>query len=186
MQSNQVNLIDFGLAKAFRNARTRLHIPFQDKKGLLGNPCYCSVNTHLGIEPTRCDDLESLAYVLIYFLRGSLPWQGLETDRKEDNDRIMELKKSTDILCHDLPKEFILFLNYTRALRFDEKPNYQYLSSLFCDLSTGEDQCGHTFEWSALSIDGRHWRSFDSQVVIVEPRGSKRTNAKIPLVSERR
>jgi casein kinase I family protein HRR25 len=91
----------------------------------------------LGIENSRHDDLESLAYVFIYFLQGSLPWQSLENATKAWNyQQIMKRKRTipTNALCHGLPDEFGIFLDYTRALKFDDRPDYPYLCKLFCDL----------------------------------------------------
>ncbi|KAG6901860.1 casein kinase I [Termitomyces sp. Mi166 len=151
-RGNQVNVIDFGLAKKFRDPKTHLHIPYRENKNLTGTARYTSINTHLGVEQARRDDLESLAYVLMYFLRGSLPWQGLKAaTKKQKYDRIMEKKMTTptDLLCRGFPNEFGIFLNYTRALRFDDKPDYSYLRKLFRDLFVREGyQYDYVFDWS--------------------------------------
>ena len=110
-------------------------------------------NTEIRIpEQARRDDLESLAYVLMYFLRGALPWQGLKAaTKKQKYDRIMEKKMTTptDLLCRGFPNEFGIFLNYCRALRFDDKPDYSYLRKLFRDLFIREGyQYDYVFDWS--------------------------------------
>ena len=151
-RGSQVNVIDFGLAKKFRDPRTHLHIPYRENKNLTGTARYASINTHLGIEQSRRDDLESLGYVLIYFCRGSLPWQGLKAATKRQKyDRIMEKKMSTpaDLLGRGLPVEFVHYLNYTRSLRFEDKPDYTYLRRLFRDLFVREGyKYDYVFDWA--------------------------------------
>ena len=103
-------------------------------------------------EQARRSDLESLAYVLMYFLRGQLLWQGLKAaTKKQKYDRIMEKKMTTptEVLCRGFPNEFAIYLNYTRSLRFDDKPDYSYLRKIFRDLFVREGfQYDYVFDWT--------------------------------------
>uniref|UniRef100_A0A2P2M2Q5 Casein kinase n=1 Tax=Rhizophora mucronata TaxID=61149 RepID=A0A2P2M2Q5_RHIMU len=126
----------------------------RENKNLTGTARYASMNTHLGIEQSRRDDLESLGYVLVYFLRGSLPWQGLKAGtKKQKYEKISEKKVSTSIeaLCRGYPTEFASYFHYCRSLRFDDKPDYAYLKRLFRDLFIREGfQFDYVFDWTIL------------------------------------
>lgn len=128
-RQNTVFIIDFGLAKRYLQ-KDGHHIPYKENKSLTGTARYASINTHIGIEQSRRDDMESLGYVLIYFLKGQLPWQNLKLNNKQDKcKKIMEKKMQTpvDTLCKGLPPEFNQYMNYCRNLKFEERPDYQYL-----------------------------------------------------------
>ncbi|KAL6496516.1 Casein kinase 1-like protein 2 [Orobanche gracilis] len=153
-RANQVYIIDFGLAKKYRDSSTHQHIPYRENKSLTGTARYASMNTHLGIEQSRRDDLESLGYVLMYFLRGSLPWQGLRAGtKKQKYEKICEKKVSTSIeaLCRGYPTEFASYFHYCRSLRFEDKPDYAYLKRIFRDLFIREGfQFDYVFDWTIL------------------------------------
>jgi casein kinase 1 len=154
-KANQVHIIDFGLAKKYRDPKTQQHIPYREGKNLTGPARYASVNTHLGIEQSRRDDLEAIGYVLMYFNRGSLPWQGLKAaGKKEKYEKIMEKKMSTpvEVLCKHFPPEFVTYLNYTRSLRFEDRPDYAYLRRLLKDLFFREGyQYDFVFDWTVIN-----------------------------------
>lgn len=151
---NKLFMIDFGLAKKYWDNRTRQHIPYREEKNLTGTARYASINAHLGIEQSRRDDMESLGYVLMYFNRGSLPWQGLKAaNKKQKYEKISEKKMATsvEVLCKGFPAEFAMYLNYCRGLRFEEKPDYKYLRQLFRILfRTLNHEYDYVFDWTML------------------------------------
>jgi len=197
-----IYMIDYGLAKKYRDPKSHEHIPMRTGKNLTGTARYVSINTHLGVEPSRRDDLESLCYVWLYFLRGSLPWQGQKGSKREKYQKIMTLKMETSIddligpgtmtdkrshknknrsshglqsfdfnstcstqtsssadvenywtATHQhfgnvLPQEFKFYLQYCRALRFDDTPDYGYLRRLVKDVFYRESYSyDRLFDW---------------------------------------
>jgi len=126
-------LIDFGLAKPYKDPRTGLHIPYKDSKKLTGTARYASIPTHMGFEQGRRDDLEAICYIMLYFLKGSLPWQGLPAvDKEEKYKKIMEVKlqNTSQMLCQGLPEELCVMVEYFRKLKFEEDPDYAYIYKL--------------------------------------------------------
>ena len=150
-KGNIIYIIDFGLAKRYRDPKTGLHIPFRDGKSLTGTARYTSINTHLGIEQSRRDDLEAVGYVLVYFLKGVLPWQGLKAKNTKDKyEKIMEKKISTPIetLCQGLPQQIQMFIQYTRDLRFDDKPDYDKLKRIIRIMTESDKiKYDNLFDW---------------------------------------
>ena len=130
-KSNIIYLIDFGLSKKYKNPKNHQHIPYRDNRKLTGTVRYISINTHMGVEQSRRDDLESVAYVLILFLKGRLPWQNTSNDKKFIKVMKKKMEIPTEILCYELPEEMSIYLNYCKSLRFEDRPDYDFLKSLF-------------------------------------------------------
>ena len=157
MGANEYNahlyLLDFGLAKKYRSSRTLIQYPLIKKKKLTGTARYASIHALEEYEQSRRDDLESVGYVLMYFLRGSLPWQGLKIRSKEDRyKKILAKKKETssEELCKGFPEEFKEFVEYTRGLDYEENPDYDNLKNKFFNLVTkkNNENFDYIYDWT--------------------------------------
>ncbi|KAH9161943.1 hypothetical protein AeNC1_018880, partial [Aphanomyces euteiches] len=145
--ANVCYLIDFGLAKRFIDSRTNAHIKYHDKAGHIGTQRFASKNASKGMEQSRRDDMESLGYVLLYCLRGSLPWQIAE--KNEQAALKMKINTSVESLCQGCPDEFRAYFEHVGALRFEDKPDYDLLRGLFSDLFAKNGfQSDDIFDWS--------------------------------------
>ena len=134
-QRHYVYMIDYGLAKPYK--RDRVHMKQVEGKKLVGTARYASLNSHKGIEISRRDDLESLLYLMVYFVRGELPWQGLPGKTREQKYEAIKQSKlatSSRALTQGLPEQLYFFLEHVRSLAFKEKPNYTYLRSLLMEM----------------------------------------------------
>ena len=138
-KKNIIYLIDFLFAKRYNNPKkNNEHIPFRDGKAQIGNSRYSSINSQLGLEQSRRDDVESLGYILVYFMKGKLPWQGIKaTTSKEKFERIKDRKIMTtvDSLCEGLPNEVKIFIEYTKNLKFEENPHYLFLKNILREIA---------------------------------------------------
>ena len=128
-----IYLVDFGLSKCFWNPDTDTHIPYRTGKYLTGTPRYASIKNHKGCEQSRRDDLESIGYILIYFLLGKLPWQNMAGKTKQVRyQKMMEIKETAfPKLFETLPPEFKTYFTMVFQLEFAEVPKYTVLRNLF-------------------------------------------------------
>lgn len=124
----KIFMIDLGFAKRYRDPKTKRHMPYE-KYERCANPSWCSLRVSEGTMASRRDDLESLGYMFVFFLKGSLPWHGTCSIEMEDIK-----SEPLEDLCKDLPDEFLKYLQYCRALKFDSDPDYRYLRLLFHQL----------------------------------------------------
>jgi len=130
--NKSLKLIDFGLAKQYIDPRGR-HKPYMTQSRLIGTLRYISTHVHEGIEPSRRDDLISMVYVIIYILKKTLPWQGMNSIGKYSKTQITyEQKKTTDncVICHGLSTKIVDMLEYVYTLGYYDKPDYDYLAFL--------------------------------------------------------
>ena len=159
--SSILYLIDFGISRRYIDPKTKQHIQYREGRKFCGTSRYGSINSHIGIECSRRDDLESLAYTLIYLLKGYLPWQGLKQQKlsmfpKKEIDELMQFKLSTsvEIICDGLPIEFSRFLSDVRKLEFTARPNYEAYRTMFRNLFLN---LGYTYDsiydWDVKAIN---------------------------------
>lgn len=155
---NIIYMVDYGMVKQYRDPKTLVHIPYKERKSLSGTARYMSINTHLGREQSRRDDLESLGHVFVYFLKGELPWQGLKAaTNKLKYEMIGERKQKIPVetLCSGLPIQFAQYMQYVRQLKFEQDPDYDYLVGLF-DQVIQDHPSQYAYDWMALN-DGQGW-----------------------------
>lgn len=128
--------IDFGLAKQYLRKNGE-HIPLSQNRRFCGTARYASIAAHQNVEQGRKDDLESIGYILIYLIKGKLPWQGIKHKDKKERYKLIGEKKAAmteEELCEGIPREFCVFLKYVRTMDFDEKPHYSALRTMFVKL----------------------------------------------------
>jgi len=155
---DQLYLIDFGLAKQYRSAKTLQQKPMQTNKRLTGTARYASINALRGCDQSRRDDLESVGYVAAYLLRGNLPWQGILVKTKEEKyAKILYRKQNvtSEQLFIGFPNELSTFMDYCKNLGYEEEPNYEYLSSLFRDVIINhlKEEIDYKYDWLKNDID---------------------------------
>ena len=151
-----IYMIDFGLAKKYYSSSKKQHIKFRTGKNLIGTARYCGRNAHRGYEQGRRDDIESIGYVLMYFLNGVLPWQGLKILKNEDQfEKIAEKKYNTSFeeLTQGQPEEFLLYFQHCDSLGFEDEPNYEYLINLFQNVINKYCiDCLYDFDWKKNTV----------------------------------
>jgi casein kinase 1 len=141
-KKSTVYAVDFGLSKKYRDPKSHQHIPYRENKSLTGTARFASINSHMGLELSRRDDLESVCYVAIYMALGELPWQGTQAATKQEKyRRILERKNAVtpEMLCKNIPGELCTFLKYSRSLRFEERPDYDYCARLMVNVARREN-----------------------------------------------
>lgn len=150
----EVQVVDFGLSMYFMDGKGN-HVPYVQNKSLAGTAHYASINTHAGMQQSRRDDLEAVGYMLVYFRCGKLPWQGLKVnDPDYKATRIFEEKKriSLEELCKKCPPEFLAFLQYVRAMRFQDTPDYERFRKALRDKFLRDRfKDDKRFEWSDVA-----------------------------------
>ena len=170
-----IYIIDFGLAKKYYSISKAQHIKFCTGKHLIGTARYCARNAHRGYEQGRRDDIESIGYVLMYFLLGVLPWQGLKIKKNEDQfEKIAEKKYNTPFeeLTEGQPEEFLMYFKYIDALKFEDQPNYLYLIGLFQNMIDKYCRdCFYDFDWKKdsctyVSREIKETKNLDASLIV--------------------
>ena len=155
-KSKYIYMLDFGLSKKYRSSKTKKHFPFIQNNKLIGNARYSSINALEGGTQSRRDDLESIGYLLLYLLLGRLPWQGYISHSKDDKYyKIKEIKRQTkpEQLCEGLPPQFEEYVKYTRNLKYEEDPNYNYLKNLFLTVLKNYNwEFDYYYDWDQVGL----------------------------------
>ncbi|CAD8045643.1 unnamed protein product [Paramecium sonneborni] len=153
-ENNSVYLIDFGISKIFQRKNGSL-IPYKEKVPFVGTARYASIAAHKGQELSRKDDIESLFYVMVFCIKGTLPWQNLRhIPDDQRTQKIGELKESIDpkVLFKDLPIEFIKIYDYLRKLTYNTEPDYKTIIKLLLQASKHSNIIlDYKYEWDQLN-----------------------------------
>ena len=152
--SNTIYIIDFGLSQRYKDKKTGVHTPYRENRQMIGTVRYASINTQIGIEQSRRDDVEAVGYVLVYLALGRLPWQRAGKEKGKGHlAKVLEKKLITppEILCKKLPKQFAFIFQYIRKLKYEERPDYNMMKCLFADLVLSQMNLTKTstfsFDW---------------------------------------
>lgn len=152
--SNQIYVIDFGLAMFYRDPKTNVHIPYSEHNSFAGTARYASISSLRGIGPSRRDDMEALAYVWAYLLRGGLPWMNVNASTLPDKyKQIVSLKAkiAPEQLFDGFPSEFSDYLKEVKSLKFQDEPNYAKYRKMFRDLM---EKLGYIYDYKYDWVTG--------------------------------
>ena len=156
LRETLIYIIDFGLARKYIDPKTNMHIPFKENRAIAGTARYISINVHKGYEQGRRDDLISLCYMMLYFLKGELPWDSVKAKaRDEKYKKIYDIKVQLDPdkLTTDFPVEIKILFEYIFELQFQDKPNYAYMKSMINKAIEHLGTCNDmAFDWMFIEL----------------------------------
>ncbi len=149
-------LSDFGLSKSYNQNSTTHYTPNKEGKKLTGTPRYASINAMRGLEQSPRDDLESIGYILVYLLKGELPWQNIIAKNKTEKFKKLLVKKieiSSSDLCLGLPNKIEKYIDYCKDLEFEDIPDYQMLKNFFIEiLQQNKQEFDYIYDWSKSDV----------------------------------
>lgn len=162
-KSSDLYAVDFGLAKRYRQPNGQ-HIPFSTKQCLTGTARFCSLNAHKGYDLSRRDDLEASIIMMLYLLKGHLPWLDEEQSGNEVPSlftKIGEMKSIESLaqFCSDVPPQFLKAILYCRQLQFWEQPDYALLRNLIFECASQNGCCltEKVYDWAInLNCKDKH------------------------------
>ena len=161
-----IYIIDFGLAKKYMSSRTGKHAKFIINKKWSGTSRFASANSLRGVAQSRRDDLESLCYLLLYLMKGNLPWDNVYgANESEEILLIYKIKKymKPEYLFINLPKETAQFFDYCKKMEYEQKPDYNYLRHLLLNiLNYSEEKNDLNFSWINQDDSGYHSYNIDN------------------------
>ena len=189
--SNIIYIIDFGLAKKFMSSRTGKHAKFSINKKWSGTSRFASANSLRGVSQSRRDDLESLCYLLLYLMKGSLPWDNVNSDN--ENEEILLIYKikrfmKPELLFLNLPKETAEFFSYCKKLEYEQKPDYNYLRNLLLNsLEYSNEKNDLNFSWINQNDIDLYSYNIDNNKFnrIIKRKNSPRQNLYNSLIDKR-
>ncbi|CAG9331821.1 unnamed protein product [Blepharisma stoltei] len=162
--SSTIYMIDFGLSKCYQNGKTGVHIQYMESRPFIGTANYASINTHIGIQQSRRDDLESYMYMISYFLNGTLPWISKDHTVSEREIRLAKNRVSVNELFHNGPAEFVLMMAYIKSISFEDKPDYEYLEGLIKRMKSNTAVEKRGVSWFEFNSDDKNPKTLKRKI----------------------
>ena len=149
-RSETVLIIDFGLATKYLN-EDGTHISYKEGHGFSGTSRYSSINALLGHTSSRRDDMEAIGYVIVFLIKGTLPWCGITCESFDEKLMKIAASKKKHVLtdlCKGLPEELHMYFENVLSLEFDEEPDYSFLRGLIVTaLEKMGGKVDFSFDW---------------------------------------
>ena len=173
-KKTKIYLGNFGICKRYRDPISKVHLRYSEYSGINGNLLFCSANANIGIEQSRRDDIESWFYIILFFIKGSLPWEIQAKNESTVAVKNLKINTSIETLCEKTPVGFQAIFSYIKMLKYNEKPNYDYLKGVLMNIAGNKIKL--ELDWS--------FKNYSASSLMVQKNKEKEKRSKSEIFSE--